>query len=73
MNVPAATFIEMAVEELKTLDQKQLEDQSRELDSALGKPATQENIYFYSLGLQTARVLLTENIGIERAGLADVV
>lgn len=56
--VPAAMFIESAIDMLKTVETPMLLDQRKELHVAVGDRATKEFADGYELGLQTARVCL---------------
>jgi len=60
MTIPAATFIESAVEQVKQLTDQQKSDQRWELATAVGQEkATESFMEGYELGLETARVLIS--------------
>ena len=62
--VPAAMFIESAVDMLKEADPRTMQDQRKELHVAVGDKS-EDFIQGYELGLQTARVcvMLTPSRG----------
>jgi len=59
MLIPAAMFIETALDQVKTLVDAVRADQLKELHTAIGAQATEEVAAGYLLGLQTARVVLS--------------
>jgi hypothetical protein len=69
MVVPAAMFIEMAQDMLKTHDPAQLKDQGKELRFALGDQANDDVVKGYLLGLETMRALLAGNVKASQAGV----
>jgi hypothetical protein len=59
MLIPAAMFIESAVDMLKDVSQEHLDDQTKELESALGAHLSEYTPQAaYNLGLQTARIII---------------
>lgn len=58
MIVPAAEFIEIAVDQVKQLPKAQLAGQLEELGDALGQGTSPDLRLGYQIGLQTARVVL---------------
>lgn len=69
MQVPAAMFIESAVDTLgKGLPAAQVMDQWKELEEAVG-PCSQDKKDGYTLGLQVARVILRENPELIQKGI----
>jgi hypothetical protein len=69
MVVPAAMFIEMAQDMLKTHDPAQLKDQEKKLRFALGDQANDDVVKGYLLGLETMRALLAGNVKASQAGV----
>jgi len=66
MQTPPAGIIEIAVEELKTVDKKHLNKQISELRIASGAMLTDESFEDgYNLGIQTARVMLNVNVELQ--------
>lgn len=62
MQIPAAMFIESAVDSLKNVDVKKLCEQDKELEEAVGIKSS-DYINGYRLGLQVARTILaTSNV-----------
>jgi len=68
MEIPAASFIEMARDQVKSLDPDTKYEQLRELEEATGNQLAvfQDG---YLLGLQTARVLLATMPKAVQAGV----
>jgi hypothetical protein len=60
MVIPSAADIESAIDWLKTVDQKWLYDQQRELHSALGA-LSPDYIAGFQLGVQAGRVLVRQS------------
>lgn len=73
MLVPAAGFIEIAYDQVKTLPHETRDGQKKELRSALGDVSDGFESG-YELGLQVARVIITTSTAIQIAGVkaADV-
>jgi hypothetical protein len=62
MVVPAAMFIEVAIDMLKSLSPQQLADQRKEFCEATQGTETSEDLqHGYEIGLQTMRYLLATN------------
>lgn len=73
MQIPAAMFIEEAVDMLREgIGASVVADQRKELHVAVGDRATEEFAQGYELGLQTARCLLIQSPKAEQAGVADI-
>lgn len=68
MVVPAAMFIEMAQDMLKTHDPEQLKEQEKEFRFAVGE-ANDDVVKGYLLGLETMRALLATNVKATQAGV----
>ena len=60
MIIPAASFIEMANDSLKRIDDHHLEQQRKELHTACGDVSS-DFIKGYELGLQTGRIIIGGN------------
>lgn len=68
MVIPPAEAIEGAVDDMRSVDTKILQDQKRELYSATGN----SNEVFsdgYNLGLQVARRMIASNVAVQAVGL----
>lgn len=76
MLIPAAMFIEEAVDQLKAIRASgttaALNDQRKELEEATGDYAGSEFSQGYELGLQTARVILMQSPKAVAAGVSDI-
>lgn len=79
MQVPAAMFVEAAVDSFGSVPDAVLADQTKELGEGVGEsaatklgltyPLSQDAIIAYRLGLQTARMMLAENTTLLMKGI----
>lgn len=79
MQIPAATFIEAAADQLRARAQGVLADESKELRCAIGAPMAktltmqfplnQDAIAGYWLGIETARVIIRTSAAIAVANV----
>jgi hypothetical protein len=67
--IPAAMFIEMAVDMLKTMNPEQREYQLKEAKFAMGDIANDDWLKGYEVGLETMRALLAGNPTAVQAGV----
>lgn len=79
MVIPAAMFIESAVDALDAVSQEVDMDEAKELRCAMGAdkaeklgidfPINQQFILGYQIGLQTARIMMATSIALLKAGV----
>ena len=79
MQVPTADMVETAADNLEKLDQGHRDRQVKELCSGIGfavasachigYPLTEDMKYGYLLGLQTARLVLQQDIELQMKGI----